>query len=710
MINYLLSNAFRTVTLSQTSVKIYESCSSLVLFCDSLHDKNISAFLSNEAEGLSTRFERLSFPDLVWSTISLNNHSLHTYPLGDIIERSVKQTVGSLFLNSPSISSTNIENRSDSDQFIREVYRVSDSVDTPSLLKEFLSNIFFNQCIVVLRSKSGRNTDFGYSYQYKNGNLVSLEEQLALRQGLLGKCKEMATALVPHIVRSFRKRVYTSKTRTVSEGLTSVLPFIQWNPTMNSSPGSKPHINILVGTKSRAILSLNYELDSAVQRIILDGIHKNVSFNLSDIESFVGHPLHSLTKDFLEIAFVVYISDLYVSRKSDYSRNLDILIPVRHPDIWERSGSKLENAISFLARDSVSLRFTAKNERRDDITSFNTSEESKCCCLFSGGVDSAAGVLWAINHGLSPTLISYASGNLSGIQSTLANQIERKTSYHPPHLKVSWQAARRRSGSYRLGERPNSMLYQHLRSFFYLAIAYAVALESSISSVYIFENGPIALNPLLSESHINTRTVHPRFLEYFQSAMQAVFETNISIENPFIYRTKSQLTSYIKNKRLANDIIPYTSSCFAYARVKTLAQKLDDYDYQGTHDGDCLPCIIRRISLIAGHIPAQCDEHLIDIFDIFESPSFLRLPNRSLDSLVTIADLLRFSECLLRMSVNEIQYNFPDLYVYSRNLDCARISNTYQRYAMETINSFRQQSSTRLSGILEPILSHEVNL
>jgi len=199
MINYLLRNAFRTVTLSQTSVKIYESCSSLVLFCDSLHDKNISAFLSNEAEGLLTRFERLSFPDLVWSTISLNNHSFHTYPLGDIIERSVKQTVGSLFLNSPSISSTNIENRSDSDQFIREVYRVSDSVDTPSLLKEFLSNIFFNQCIVVLRSKAGRNADFGYSYQYKNGNLVSLEDQLALRQGLLGKCKEIATALVPHV-------------------------------------------------------------------------------------------------------------------------------------------------------------------------------------------------------------------------------------------------------------------------------------------------------------------------------------------------------------------------------------------------------------------------------------------------------------------------------------------------------------------------------
>ncbi len=254
------------------------------------------------------------------------------------------------------------------------------------------------------------------------------------------------------------------------------------------------------------------------------------------------------------------------------------------------------------------------------------------------------------------------------------------------------------------------MLFQHLRSFFYLALAYAVALESGYSSVFIFENGPIALNPLLSESHINTRTVHPRFLEYFQSAMHAAFRTNISISNPFIYRTKSQLASYIRNKRLANAIIPYTSSCFSYSRVKTIAHKLDDYDYRGIHDGDCLPCIIRRISLIAGSIPAQCDEHLIDIFDIFESPSFLRLPNRSLDTLVAIADLLRFCQCLSRMSVNDLQYNFPDLFVHSRNLDCVRIADTYQRYARETINSFRHKSSERLSEVLQSILLREGNL
>jgi len=187
--------------------------------------------------------------------------------------------------------------------------------------------------------------------------------------------------------------------------------------------------------------------------------------------------------------------------------------------------------------------------------------------------------------------------------------------------------------------------------------------------------------------------------------MYTAFETNISIENPFIYRTKSQLTSYIKNKRLANDIIPYTSSCFAYSRVKTIAQKMDNYDYQGTHDGDCLPCIIRRISLIEGHIPAQCDEHLIDIFDLFESPTFRILPVRSLDSLVTIADLLRFCQCLLTMSVNDLQYNFPDLYVHLDNLDCAKMTSTYKRYATETINCFRQKSSAKLLEVLQSTLS-----
>jgi len=591
MINYLLRNSFNSITLYQLSSKLFHSCDGLISFTDSLKHRNVTTYFSNEASS-PIRFEQMSFPDLVWSTILQDDISLYTYPLGDIIERSIKQTVVSLFLNSPLLNSTSVETHLDNENFIQEVYRLSDSVDLSILLKEFLSNFFFSQCISTLRAKAGSSTDLGYAYQYKNGYLVSLDDQITLRKSLLDKCKEIAISLAPYFLSSLKKRSSNSKIRVISEGLENVLPFVIWHQENHSSHESKPYVNIIVGKTSRTKLAPQYGIDTELQRIILNGNHKNVTFQLSDIESFVGHPLHSLTKDLLEIAFVIYISDLYVKRNSDYSRRLNIYIPVRHPDIWSRVSSKLEKTISFLARDSVTLIFSIKNEHRDNITSFNVSEDNKCCCLFSGGIDSAVGILWALNKGFSPSLISYASGNLSGTQSNLLNQINQVTSSNLPHLKVSWQASRRKRGSYRLGYHQDSMLYQHLRSFFYLSLAYAVALESGYNTVFVFENGPIVVNPLLSESHINTRTVHPRFLEYFRSTMDSVFESNIRIINPYIYKTKSQLASYIQNKRLAAEIIPYTSSCYYYWGIKTVARLLDDYDYQGSHDKECYTAAI----------------------------------------------------------------------------------------------------------------------
>ncbi len=505
MIDYLLRDAFGTVSLFQVSSKLYYSCIELISFINHLKRRNIGDYFDGGASRDSIRLEQFSFPDLIWSNFCQNNLFLYTYPLGDILERAIKQTVTSLFLDrSRYASRRQLEN----EQFLQVLYGLSDSIDHSSLFGEFLSNFFFQQCMSVLRAKAGTNTDLGYSYQYKNGYLVSLEEQLDLRNKILGKCRNISNALVPYVLSSTRKRTAASSIRTISDGLKNVLPFINWQPENQRPHEPNPTTNIVVGTASRSNLSSDYELDTELLRIILKGYHKNVAFDLTKIESLVGHPLNSLTKDLLEIAFVIYISDLYVERNLDFSRNLNIVIPVHHPDIWSRVSKQLERTISFLARDIVNLNFTAKREHCDDIQSFNISDENKCCCLFSGGIDSAVGVIWALNQGLSPTLVSYSSGNLSGIQSTLANKIKRAThSRCLPHIVVTWQPSRGRGVSHRLDEKQKGMLYQHLRSFFYLSLAYAIAIESGFKTVYMFENGPVAINPLLSESSINTRTV-----------------------------------------------------------------------------------------------------------------------------------------------------------------------------------------------------------
>ena len=360
-----------------------------------------------------------------------------------------------------------------------------------------------------------------------------------------------------------------------------------------------------------------------------------------------------------------------------------------------------------MARDDVDIHFIKKKEACDDITDFGPFNDKKeCCCLFSGGIDSTVGTVWALSRGLSPTLISYSSGNLSGVQNNVVNAIKQNTGQTLHHLIISWQAARRKKGAYRLGDRPDSVLLQHLRSFFYLSIAAAISIESNCKTLYTFENGPIAINPLISESHINTRTVHPLFLEYFQSLINSVFGTNVSVKNPFLYKTKGELIRYLSNKKLVKDLIPLTSSCFGYYIVKANAQQwFSMIDYKGRHCGDCLPCIIKRVSLHHANVPTKYDDYLVDVFDIFNSPIFLTKPEHSVDTIVRTADLLRFCQCFSSMPIHELIINFPDLYIHSTGVDSSKLSDMYKRYSEEVIHCFRDKSSVKTQEVFSSVLA-----
>ncbi len=109
-----------------------------------------------------------------------------------------------------------------------------------------------------------------------------------------------------------------------------------------------------------------------------------------------------------------------------------------------------------------------------------------------------------------------------------------------------------------------------------------------------------------------------------------------------------------------------------------------------------------------GEVPAKYDEHLIDVFRLFESSIFLRMPAHSLEILVRIADLLRFYEVIKVVLPYERICLFPDLYPYSSNLDCQKITDMYKRFADEAISCFRDKSAPSLHEAKKAILSPEV--
>lgn len=703
----ILRSSLALMSLDEIAKKLCYASNEIVFLHKCLVKQDLSSYLNDPNISIDN-LQPFSFPDLVWSAICNRHSSLYTYPAGDFIERALKRTVAVLLFSDDQDTYTQSSTSAQDLDVQHKLYTISKSKKPDYLLKLFLTYFFFELCIAKLRSRIRKNVDLGYSYHFSNGYLIPLDDQMCLRNDLLEKCGQLADKFLPHLRSSLKQTHISSTIARISSSIEQVfLPESKALSYYGKRKKSKPFVNVIVGMKQKSELGSEYELATNITRIILDGKYKNATFDLGDVSSFLGHSLNSLTKDLLEIGFVIYISDLYVERNPDLSRRLSILIPVRHPDVWSGVNTQLERTVSFLARDDVNIHFTKKKEACDDSTDFGPFNDKKeCCCLFSGGLDSAVGAVWALNRGLSPTLISYSSGNLSGIQSSLVNAIEQNTGQSLHHLTVSWQAARRKKGAYRLGDRPNSTLFQHLRSFFYLSLAAAIAIESNCKTLYTFENGPIAINPLISESHINTRTVHPHFLECFQSLINSVFGTNVSIKNPFLYKTKGELIRYLVNKNLSKDLIPLTSSCFSYYIVKANAQKwFSMVDYTGRHCGDCLPCIIKRVSLHHANVPNRYDDYLVDVFNIFDSPIFLTKPEHSVDTIIRTADLLRFCQCFSSMPIHELVINFPDLCVYSIDVDSSKLSDMYKRYSEEVIRCFRDKSSSKFQEVFRTVLA-----
>jgi hypothetical protein len=242
-------------------------------------------------------------------------------------------------------------------------------------------------------------------------------------------------------------------------------------------------------------------------------------------------------------------------------------------------------------------------------------------------------------------------------------------------------------------------MYQHLRSFFYLCLATGIALETKCQSVYVFENGPVAINPLLSESHINTRTVHPIFVEDFRSLIKAVFGVEIELENPFRYKTKGEVANTLTSRKSARRVLPNTNSCLNYARVPAWAKQwFNILNYPGRHDGVCLPCILRRVAMYRARISEEGGSYLANIFDLFDSEMHIRFPEQTMDTFVRIADLIRFCQYVMNLNDCELLSRFPDVSVSADGIDSRKIVAMLRRHSKEVIQCFREKStnSTRV--------------
>ena len=412
---------------------------------------------------------------------------------------------------------------------------------------------------------------------------------------------------------------------------------------------------------------------------------QNLQLHVDNISHQILSNVNPLAHDLLEIAAYTYYADCSIKRGEDtnvyadrWQRNFELVVPVSDPARWNNPEIKnlLKETLEFLTGDEFSFYFIECGPRLrqlyldlgDSLPAFPGSD---CLCLFSGGIDSLVGCLFLLKErNERPLLVSHRSVPvMDKRQKNLVKLVQdRNQEWQFPHLSM-WIN--------RMGNRAVENT-QRSRSFLYLSIATAVAFQLGMKKIYVCENGVVSHNIPISGQTVGTlvtRTTHPKFLALFNEFIKRLFATDFSVENPFIFYTKTELLKMLMRWN-QSELLQATVSC-SYTQGKTKMQP---------QCGTCSQCIGRRFSVAT----AGLEEH--DKPEYYEKDVFL-------DSLEEGRETA-FAEGYVRTAfeineMDDVQFfsRYPELEEAVHFLgippdDCGqKLYNLFQRHATEVVKS-----------------------
>ncbi len=694
-ITTLISTAIRSLDNQVVAKSLCGTASIIIEFCNKIKKHSLRTSLKSYGFVCSDRLNSWALPDAVWTAFCLKHPRLNYYPLGRITERAVKKIIVILSLKNATHKAVEANPGLNEHKIQNNLRRSIKILGIRGVLKLFLSQYFFELCIDQFR-RSWRDLQFdsGYWYNFsKDGYFVSLSNERKLRQTLANQCKVKTGIFLPFLMECIEERDFTRNKQRISDAFVRTFGILL-PKRENLKNLRKSFLNVIVGTKSLSELRKSYVVDKKAKRFLFHTEDPNISFSFDVLERLLGHNIHSLIKDLLDIGTTVYMADLYTKREFNLERRVSVLMPVRHPRVWSNAQKEIEKTVSFLGRDNFSIKFIKRKEETDKLRRFSVKSDNRCVCLFSGGLDSLAGAAWVLNHKLDPIFVSHYSSNiLVGIQKSLISQLEKIYDRPIQHLSLRVSKTGDKKIKNSLSAPFRSVMIQHLRSFLFLSLATAVALESKIKKIYIFENGPVALNPLFSEARVNTRTTHPHFLVRFKELIKAVFGIDLIIENPFLYRTKGEVVNILARQELQG-LVAKTVSCWNWSRVPLWAKQGGIKRFKGRHDGECIPCIIRRSAVYHARLWEKDANYLTNVFN-----QFFKLQR---DKKTMIADFLRFCLNMRSLSDTELLFHAPDLSVCEEKVNPQKLVRMYKRHAKEITDCFRAKSNKKFQRIFAP--------
>ncbi len=236
--------------------------------------------------------------------------------------------------------------------------------------------------------------------------------------------------------------------------------------------------------------------------------------------------LPGLAADLLEIAASIHAIDRLVPRPSErqrpagevWARSLWAEIPIREPDRWRQQIPVLSQLLHWLTDDDWAVEFSQLQPGAGVLDTpqqflFDTVPDGAVPVLFSGGLDSAAGLASELLHGDAVGISMHTNGWMDGVQRRVLAALNEASHHQCVPLR------------YRIGVRNSTETSQRSRGLLFLAAGVATAWAMHQDHLRVFENGIGAVNlPFLrsQQGAQATKSVHPLTLRMVQDLASAV--------------------------------------------------------------------------------------------------------------------------------------------------------------------------------------------
>ena len=316
--------------------------------------------------------------------------------------------------------------------------------------------------------------------------------------------------------------------------------------------------------------------------------------------------------DLLHIASKAYAVDRTHKRDrrpggAGRSRTFPVRIEVRDEPFWKRTeiSDLLTECLEFLTGDRWELRFTDNSCGSSRLLQRSLSygdqfPDEPIICLYSGGLDSAAGLANRLKRHVEGEIIPVTVRHRNDLADIVLKQLRLlscKYSYALRPLIVEFAM----TSPSKLGEEESS---QRTRSFLFSSVGGAAASTTNASKIEVYESGVGAVNlPLQGMLGAPaTRSCHPHFLRLMSRLLSAVANRRMELCLPFIAFTKAELVKALAEDHL-EDLARSTVSCVHYP--------LRDPDSKSC--GLCPGCIFRRVALTVAGIDEDDDPYKYDL-------------------------------------------------------------------------------------------------